>query len=380
MNHTCVIVGGGFYGCAIALHLRQRGFDDVHLVERESTLLTRASYSNQARVHNGCHYPRSFVTAFRSRVNLPRFVRDYGFAVKTDFKMLYAIARKRSKVTPLQFERFMAETGIEFQRAEGAYRRFFDPRTVAEVYLTAEYAFDAVRLREHFRRELVAAGVKLHLDTEVTDIVVDGADVELRLRSGEGSQSLRAGKVFNCTYAALNHNVSRCRRLTALKHEITEMVLVDVPEPLRSVGVTLMDGPFFSCMPFPAEGCHSLSHVRYTPHGSTLDTDGKLNPTQLLTPPPPSRHHYMVAAAKQFMPVLGDVTYRRSMFEIKTVLVRNEADDGRPILFRREAEHPGLYSVLGGKIDNIYDILAKLDVELAAGGKSAMADSALESA
>ena len=59
-----VVIGGGFYGCAIAIYLvKQRGLKQVHLVEREPGILTRASYNNQARVHNGYHYPRSFTTA-----------------------------------------------------------------------------------------------------------------------------------------------------------------------------------------------------------------------------------------------------------------------------------------------------------------------------
>ena len=95
-----VIIGGGFYGSAIAIYLaKTRGLRRVILLEREPELLIRASYNNQARVHNGYHYPRSFTTAFRSRVNLPRFVRDWPQVVKQDFVKLYAIARRNSKVT-----------------------------------------------------------------------------------------------------------------------------------------------------------------------------------------------------------------------------------------------------------------------------------------
>jgi hypothetical protein len=32
-------------------------------------------------------------------------------------------------------------------------------------------------------------------------------------------------------------------------------------------------------------------------------------------------------------------------------------------LFEKHSELPGCYSVLGGKIDNIYDVLEKLDAE-----------------
>jgi hypothetical protein len=51
------------------------------------------------------------------------------------------------------------------------------------------------------------------------------------------------------------------------------------------------------------------------------------------------------------------------LFEVKTVLVKNEGDDGRPILFERHLELPGCYSILGGKIDNIYDVIETLEKE-----------------
>ena len=43
------------------------------------------------------------------------------------------------------------------------------------------------------------------------------------------------------------------------------------------------------------------------------------------------------------------------------MLARSESDDGRPILCEAHSELPGCYSILGGKIDNIYDVFEKLD-------------------
>jgi len=40
-----------------------------------------------------------------------------------------------------------------------------------------------------------------------------------------------------------------------------------------------------------------------------------------------------------------------------------ETDDGRPILFERHPTLSGCYSILGGKIDNVYDVLEKLEAE-----------------
>jgi hypothetical protein len=60
---------------------------------------------------------------------------------------------------------------------------------------------------------------------------------------------------------------------------------------------------------------------------------------------------------------LQDAEYVRSLFEIKTVLLQNEVDDGRPILCRRDYGLENFYVILGAKIDNIYDVLQTLDAE-----------------
>ena len=66
----------------------------------------------------------------------------------------------------------------------------------------------------------------------------------------------------------------------------------------------------------------------------------------------------MIADAVRYIPQLAKTRYLKSLWEIKTVLLENENDDGRPILYRKDyAGIQNLFLVMGGKIDNIYDIL-----------------------
>jgi hypothetical protein len=71
----------------------------------------------------------------------------------------------------------------------------------------------------------------------------------------------------------------------------------------------------------------------------------------------------MLRDVGRYMPCILNAEHADSLFEVKTVLTKSEGDDGRPILFERHVTLPGCYSILGGKIDNIYDALEKLDSE-----------------
>ncbi|NOT15855.1 MAG: FAD-dependent oxidoreductase [Methylotenera sp.] len=360
-----VIIGGGFYGTAIAIYLaKQRGFKRVVLVEREAALLTRASYNNQARVHNGYHYPRSFTTAYRSRINLPRFLADWPQAVDQSFTKLYAIARRNSKVTAGQFIRFCKEIGAKIEPVNQSIRQLFEPRLIEDIFLVEEYAFDTTVLAKWATEELVECDIEVLFNSSATAISKSGDNLKVTLVQASNEQEIMSRYVFNCTYSGLNQFLGDFSGTTVhLKQEITEMALMQMPQTLNGLGITVMDGPFFSMMPFPARQLHTLSHVRYTPHLNWNDKNG-INPYQKLNEyERETRVNRMVRDVARYLPAVQDATYVESLFEIKTILAKNERDDGRPILFEKHHSMPKCYSVLGGKIDNIYDVLEKLDEE-----------------
>jgi glycine/D-amino acid oxidase-like deaminating enzyme len=361
-----VVVGGGFYGSAIAIYLAQkRALARVLLFEREPALLTRASYNNQARVHNGYHYPRSFTTAYRSRVNMSRFVRDWPDAIYRDFTNLYAVARRGSKVMAKQFERRCAEIGAALQPAPATLAALFDSRLIERVFLTEEYTFDALELARWAAKTLALAGVEVRCNAQVTAVARQGpGTLRVVIRERAEDRELVCRHLFNCTYCGLNQLAGESPATrAALKHEIAELALMKLPPVLDGLGVTVIDGPFFSMMPFPARGLHTLSHVRYTPHLFWPDRPGMDPYLKLAGYERQSRVQRMVRDAARYVSAIEQAQHVDSLFEVKTVLLKNESDDGRPILFEKPPSLPGYFAVLGAKIDNIYDVLEKLDAE-----------------
>lgn len=324
--------------------------------------MTRASYVNQARLHGGYHYPRSFGTAYRSRLNLPRFLADFPTAVVSNFIKLYAIARVGSKVNARQFEKFCKNIDAPVTPARKAYSAMFNPNLVEAVFETEEYVFDADKLASIMTARLESAGVTVRMQQRVRE-VTRRANGGWLVSTGQENDSF-ADIIVNCTYSGMNRIGGLPDAKHRIKHEITEMALVQLPPDLAGISVTLMDGPFFSFMPFPDRGLTTLSHVRYTPHASWLDEQSpRLDPYEALRRfPRTTRFPYMIRDVRRYLPALGAAEYRDSLFEVKTVLLRNEFDDGRPILFEDSPPaDPSALWVLGSKIDNIYDALSAVD-------------------
>ncbi len=349
-----VIIGGGFYGACLALFYRSVA-DNVIILEAEDDLLTRASFVNQARVHTGFHYPRSFLTARRSLALYQRFATDFGPAVVDDFAMLYAIARTRSKITAHRFEKMFADLGAPFEAATRADHALFDDALVEAVYRCKEFAFDAAKLRALLKERLAQSGVRVMTGARVTavDVRTDPKAITVAV---ENHGTFSGGTVIDATYGLFSNRPDAEPLPFQLKFEQTEVALITPPAELDGVGITVMDGPFFSTMPFPAKDAYSLTHVRYTPHKVWLS--GEAPPPA--SDRPQSRWLHMIRDSARFVPCIKDATWRESLFETKTVLLRNERDDGRPILLERHPERRNFMMVLGGKVDNIYDLFDAL--------------------
>ena len=121
-----------------------------------------------------------------------------------------------------------------------------------------------------------------------------------------------------------------------------------------------MDGPFFAVMPFPDRGLHTLHHVRYTPHHWWTDTPGEgyLDAHKHFeSAPRETQYEHMIRDATRFIPSISRSKYVESLWEVKTILPRSEVDDSRPILFRPVDKVPNVICVLGGKIDNVFDVI-----------------------
>lgn len=365
-----VVVGGGIFGCYAALHLASRGAK-VAILEKEARLFQKASLVNQARLHSGYHYPRSVATAAMSDEHKTRFTEEHRAFVHHTFEKFYAIDRYGSFTDGLQFERFCAYLNIRCDRVES--HNLFNFNRLEALYRTEEHSFDPVLLGQYYREKIEnTPEISVFKSTQIAaaEALID--EWQLLLDTPLGRQMLQTPTVINATYAASN-SINRLFGTTelALTHEISEIAFVHSPQ-FGQRGLTVMDGPFGSIMPYGLSGLLSLSSVAYTHHKISFESlptfdcqQPEIDPSCRPSAPgictdcarrPASNAPKMLAQMQQYFAEQVQFNALFSYYTIKSKLKASHIDDGRPTEISMLRAQPRFYCLFAGKINSIYEI------------------------
>lgn len=358
IKYDFIIIGAGFFGLNISKYLRNRFPDsNILVVDKESDILLRASRWNQARVHMGYHYPRSVSTAIRSSKNYNKFLKDWGFAVNDTRKTLYGISKINSKTNTINFEKFLKTTSLSYLDKTDYYSNLFNSSNISKMYEVFEDVFSAELIRNYFSDYLKKNNIDLLLNS-VPDLIESEEDFTLITIN---NQQYEAKYLFNCTYSGIGKYNKDLEDKNFLKHEIAEIAFVKLPPNFDLFNITIMDGPFFSIIYNPDKECHTLSHVRYTPHFEFF-SKSNLDPYKVLENyDKKTNFNKMKLDSSKYFPGLKDMQLINSFFEIKTVLNSSEINDSREILINKSNSK---WDILGSKIDQVYDVLSLLDEQL----------------
>jgi len=261
-EYDYVILGGGLYGLYTATILAEKN-NKIAILEKDEDVFSRATFINQARVHNGYHYPRSISTAIKSAKYFDKFSKDFSFAINNKFKKIYSLSKSYSYTSGDQFIKFCKNANIPCK--EIYIPEFINSDTVEASFETEEYSFDAQKMKEYFLEKVKNnKNIKLFLSTYPTKVDVKNKKYLITTNS---EKIFKTGNVINTTYASTNQ-ISQLFNLEKfkIKYEICEIIICDVSNKIKNIGFTIMDGPFCSLMPFGLTGKHSLTSVTFTPH------------------------------------------------------------------------------------------------------------------
>lgn len=366
MKYDKIILGAGIYGLYAALFCGNRG-EKILVIECDTKAFGRATYINQARVHMGYHYPRSLSTAMKSAGYFERFNKDFSFCINREFNQVYATSARLSWSDAVQFKKFCEAARIPCEEIEPG--KYFNKGMCDGAFLTKEYTYDAMILKDYFLDKISALkNVEIKYACHTQSIAKRDDVYEVHTNQG----IFTAPFLLNATYASSNQILKLAgEEKFGIKYELCEIILCRTNHKLEGEGITVMDGPFFSIMPFGKTGMHSLTSVTFTPHNTSYSetpvfecqsrshnccTREYLGNCNECPAKPASAYPYMSGLARKYMKSEYEFQYEDSLYSMKPILKSSEIDDSRPTVIRVHSKNPSFISVLSGKINTVYDL------------------------
>jgi hypothetical protein len=308
--------------------------------------------------------------------NKARFTKDHKAFINFTFEKYYAIDRYGSLTDAAQFERFCRYLDIPYQRV-GAHP-LISLRRLESLYLTQEYSFDPILIADFYTNALVRDNnIFIELSSTLLHAEQEGAHWLVHYSDAKGQELLiKTPQVVNATYASTNtiNDMFGLEHID-LQHEISEIALLSAPL-VGELGLTIMDGPFASLMPYGKTGLLSLSSVAYTHHKVSYEAmptfscqektsdcnPGMLDDCNFCIAQPRSNREKMLAQIRQYFNTAVEFHYFSSLYTVKSKLQANFIDDGRPTEIKSLHEKPAFYCIFAGKINSIYEVEKVLKV------------------
>lgn len=328
------VIGGGIFGCTIASNLSKEGIN-VDLFEKNSSLISQASHTNQYRIHKGYHYPRSKETAYQSKKGSKTFQKYYPETViNGEVEHYYGISSKDSLTSSSQYLNFMDEVGLEYSINN---LNLIKKDSLSLLVKVDELIFDPFILKSSCEKNLQKYNVNVKLNQKVNVKDLKGYE-----------------HIINATYSNLNSQLPPELQQN-YQFELCEKPVVKLPKEYKNKSIVIMDGPFMCVDPLGNTEYHVMGNVVHAIHSSNIgkypilpkEYKNLLN-GGIINNPKITNIDKFISSAKNYFHNIENLEHIGSMFTFRTVLPNKEKDDARPTIVKQITNNQLL--VFSGKI------------------------------
>jgi len=328
LTRKITIIGAGWYGCHLALTLKNLGHQ-VKIFEKEQDIFLGASKKNQNRLHLGFHYPRNYLTRVQSFEGFAWFIQRYGFLTRRCPNNIYAVAANDSIVDFRTYLEIMRSSGLKFDETK-------------KIPVKLENIEGAISVDERIIKNDAAS---LFFKEKLSSSLVLGTRVNLD--EPGASYELRSGSdlIIDCTWGTSKRNTSQILYFEPCIYFYYRCELREL------FGLTIMDGHFFSIYPYSNE-VYTITSVkhgplgRYAQHPDALERIRSCDNDKFIG----ERRRIFENEIRFFYPnFLNDFTYESVEFSVKSKL--ESKSDFRGCLTKRSGN---FIEVFSGKIDTLH--------------------------
>lgn len=239
-----LVIGGGIFGVTAAIELAKSGIDTC-LFEQNGVLMQGATSVNQNRFHLGYHYPRSAATAKQCLAGIPSFKEYFENALVDIKENYYAISKNGSRVSFNQYIDYCKNLGLPYEEKFPS-KNILNSCEIAGCISVDEQIIDLSIMKNIAEGMLKKSGVKVYLNRQFK-------------KSDENDFQI----IVNATYS----NINKINNLLKLptreyRYDVCNVPVLKLPKELSGIGITIMDGKFYSILPYANTPYHLLWNVK----------------------------------------------------------------------------------------------------------------------
>lgn len=348
-QYDVAVIGGGIFGVEVALAAASLGLT-VKIFEAKDSIMAGASKNNQNRLHLGFHYPRDLETGRQSIRGFYDFKEKYHDCVMGQFDNAYFIANEGSLTSPENYLKFCNDLGLNYKEIE--IQNFpVEIHGVDFGILCEEVVYDSSLIKSSVLRELEQSNVSIALKTSIHDAQLNHGGINLIDCHGDVTS---AQVVINATYSDINRLTQKLGYdISENQYEYTAVPIIELDIP--PFGVTIMDGPFFTLLPYGKSGKYLLYGVNnsvirrvtsqqmpHTWHEPKTSPFNSLDKGRFFED--------MKTAVASFMPIINQSKLSGFLQGPRMVLAKNDDTDARPSVINVFEDK--YMTIFSGKIDH----------------------------
>jgi hypothetical protein len=253
--YDVAIIGAGIFGAEIAIKAKEAGLSSI-LLEAKNDILQGASKNNQNRLHLGFHYPRDIETGRQCIKGFNAFKDKYSDCINDNFINAYFVSSNNSFVTSEQFQNHAIALDVPFKEIN--LKDF--PLKIDNVNYgieCEEVVYDCSILRDLVKSHLKLNHIEISLNHKVDNV---SKNLDLYKICSSKKSPIYAKSVINCSYSDINF-ITNQLGFEASKNQYEYTVVPIVELDIPKVGVTVMDGPFMTLLPYGKSNDFLLYHV-----------------------------------------------------------------------------------------------------------------------
>lgn len=248
-----LIIGAGIHGSYIAKYLSSYNVK-IFLIDKNKDICDGTSASTHNRANRGFHYPRSIKTAKECKISYDYFKKKYPKFL--DKKQSIYCIEKKSKVNFEDYKKFYKKIGIKYHTIKKS--NFIKNDNLEAITSGEEGCYNHFKIKKMLQSKINNDKVKFFPNFELKKVSYKNKNLTIISRQNKKIIE-KFDLIINTTYSNINNILKIFNNKNVpvnYNHQITEVAVFK--SKIKFPGITIMDGPFVTIMPYIGKKNHFL--------------------------------------------------------------------------------------------------------------------------